>query len=185
MLQNPLRLQRASAGLLVIDFQERLLPAIFEKERVMANAVRLIHGARVLGLPVFATEQYRKGLGATVPEIAQALPGVTPLEKTVFSACGAAGLIEALRARGVPNILLTGIEAHVCVCQTALDLLDAGRRVWVVADATSSRTPENHRIGLERMRDAGARVVSTEMVLFELIERAGTAEFKQILQWIK
>lgn len=185
MLKNPLRLQRLSTGLLVIDFQERLVPAIFAKERVVANALRLIRGAQVMGLPVFATEQYRKGLGATVPEIAEAMTGVAPIEKTAFSACGAPGLTEALRARGVTDVLMTGIEAHVCVCQTALDLLALGFRPFVVADATSSRTAENHQAGVARMRQAGATVVSTEMALFELIERAGTEEFKQILPLVR
>jgi nicotinamidase-related amidase len=93
--------------------------------------------------------------------------------------------VKALRAKGVKDVILCGIEAHVCVSQTCLDLLDQGFRVFVVADAVSSRTPENHRLGVERMRDAGAIVVSTEMILFELLERAGTEEFKQVLALVK
>ena len=134
----------------------------------------------MLKVPVFATEQYRKGLGATVPEVAVAMAGVTPIEKLTFSACGAAGFSEALRARNVRDAILCGIEAHVCVAQTGLDLLDAGFRVFVAADAVSSRTPENCQLGLERLRGAGAVMVSTEMVLFEWLERAGTEEFKRI-----
>lgn len=179
------RLRRRQAGLLVVDIQEKLLPAMAHARAVVENAVRLAHGAVILGLPLWVTEQYRKGLGPTVPEVASAISDLAPTEKLTFSAAGAPGLSESLSARGIADVILCGIEAHVCVCQTALDLLDAGRRVWVVADATSSRTPENHRIGLERMRDAGAQVVSTEMVLFELLERAGTDEFKQILRWVK
>jgi nicotinamidase-related amidase len=179
------RINRKQAGLVVIDIQERLLPAIFERERVVQNSVRLIKGAGILGVPVFVTEQYRKGLGATVPEIPAAMSGFAPMEKLAFSACGDPCFVPALKTRNVSEVILCGIETHVCVCQTCLDLLDEGRRVLVVADAVSSRTPENHRFGLDRMRDAGAELVSTEMVLFELLEKAGTDEFKEILKLVK
>jgi len=179
------RLTRARTGLVVVDIQERLLPAIFEQERVVQNAVRLLQGAAVLQVPIFATEQYRKGLGRTVPEVAAAIPGFAPIEKLEFSACGAAGFVPALQAAQVADAVLCGIEAHVCVSQTCLDLLEKGFGVFVAADAVSSRTPENYRLGLDRMRAAGAVIVSTEMVLFELLERAGTEEFKQILALVK
>jgi nicotinamidase-related amidase len=185
MQKTSLRLTRAKAGLVVVDVQERLLPPIFEQQRVVQNTVRLIQGATVLRVPIFATEQYRKGLGATVPEVAGAIPGFAPMEKLAFSACGATGFIPALKRKKVSEAILCGIEAHVCVSQTCLDLLDEGFRVFVVADAVSSRTPENCRFGLDRMRAAGAVIVSTEMVLFELLEQAGTAEFKQILNLVK
>src|SRR5512138_475624 len=178
MQTNCRRLSRERAALLVIDIQERLLPAIWEKERVVRNAVTLAKGAAVLGLPVLATEQYRKGLGATVPEVAAAIPRFAPLQKLAFSACGAEGLIPALRAAAISDVVLCGIEAHVCVTQTCLDLLDDAFGVFVAADATSSRTPENHRFGIERMRDAGAAILSTEMALFELLREAGTDAFK-------
>jgi nicotinamidase-related amidase len=168
----------------VIDIQERLLPAIHEKERVVANTVRLVKGAVILGLPTVVTEQYRKGLGPTVPEVAAAVPGFAPMEKLAFSSCGAEGFVAVLEAKGIRDVILCGIEAHVCVTQTCLDLLARGFRAFIVADALSSRTPENHRAGVERMRDAGAIIVSTEMILFELLGRAGTAEFKQILPLI-
>ncbi len=179
------RLKRETAALLVVDIQERLLPAIHERERVVQNGTRLIRGAAILGLPILATEQYRKGLGATVPEIATAIPGFTPVEKLSFSAANAAGLLDSLREKRRAQVVLCGIETHVCVLQTCLDLLADGLGVFVVADAVSSRTAENHRLGLERMRAAGAVIASTEMVLFELLERAGTDEFKQILQLVK
>jgi|ERR1051325_1360018 nicotinamidase-related amidase len=179
------RLSRAKVGLVVVDIQERLLPAIFEKERLIQNAVLLIRGAAVLGLPVFATEQYRKGLGATTPEVAQALAGLVPLEKVTFSACGAPGFNAALKAKSISQVILCGMEAHVCVCQTCLDLLEIGVSVFVAADAVSSRTPENCRIGLERMHAAGAIIASTEMALFELLERAATDEFKKILALVR
>ena len=185
MQKKSLRLMRAKAGLVVVDVQERLLPAIFEQQRVVQNTVRLIQGAAILQVPIFATEQYRKGLGPTVPEVAAAIPGFAPMEKLAFSACGDGGFIPALKAKEVLDAILCGIEAHVCVTQTCLDLLNEGFRVFVAADAVSSRTPENYRFGLDRMRAAGAVIVSTEMVLFELLERAGTAEFKEILNLVK
>jgi nicotinamidase-related amidase len=179
------RIARPKAGLVVVDIQEKLLPAIHENQRVIANTVRLIKGATIMGLPIFVTEQYPVGLGPTVPEVAAAVPGFAPLEKLAFSSCGAEGFIAALEAKGVSDVILCGIEAHVCVTQTCLDLLDRGFRPFVAADAISSRTPENHRIAVERMRDAGAVIVSTEMILFELLGRAGTEEFKQVLPLVK
>jgi len=169
----------------VIDIQERLLPSIFEGDRVERNTVRLIKGARILGIPVLVTEQYKKGLGATTPAVTAEIADLPLMEKIAFSACGAAGFEKALKGKKVTDVILCGIEAHVCVSQTCLDLLDKGFRVFVVVDAMSSRTTENHFIALERMRDAGGVVVSTEMVLFELLEKAGTDEFKQILALVK
>jgi nicotinamidase-related amidase len=185
-MQNaPRRITREKAALAVIDIQERLLPAVFEKERVAQNAVRLIQAAAAMKLPIVATEQYRKGIGPTVPEVASAIPGFAPIEKLAFSCCGADDFIEALQANGASDVILCGNEAHVCVTQTCLDLLDRGFRAFVAADAISSRAPANHRAGVERMRDAGAVIVSTEMILFELLGRAGTDEFKQILPLVK
>jgi isochorismate hydrolase len=185
MPEKPLRLQRSQAGLVVVDIQERLLPAMIEKERLVLNTTRLLQGAGVLGVPVFATEQYTKGLGPSVPEIANALADAPLFEKTSFSACGAAGFSEALRAKKISQAILCGIEAHVCVTQTCLDLLEQGLEVFVVADAVSARTPENLQCGLQRMRESGAIIVSTEMAIFELLEKAGTEEFKKVLAWIR
>ena len=185
MKSQSYRLTRTRAGLVVVDVQQRLLPAIFEKERVVQNVLRLIQGAAILKVPVFATEQYRKGLGPTVPEVAAAISGFAPMEKLAFSACGAAGFLTALEKTKVSQAILCGIETHVCVSQTCLDLLEKGASVFVVSDAVSSRTPENYRSGLDRMRAAGAVIVSTETALFELLERAGTEEFKQVLALVK
>jgi nicotinamidase-related amidase len=182
---KPQRIARARAGLVVVDIQERLLPLIFESERLVQNTLRLVKGAAILRLPVFATEQYRKGVGGTAAAIASAIPGFAPLEKTAFSCFGAPGFVEALHAKGVGDVMLCGIEAHVCVLQTCFDLLEHGFRPFVVADAISSRTAENHRLGLERMREAGGLIVSMEMVLFELLGGAGTDEFKQVLALVK
>jgi isochorismate hydrolase len=179
------RLKRPETGLAILDVQERLLPAIFERERVVQNVVRLAKGAAILGLPVFVTEQYRKGLGPTVAEVAAAAPGFAPIEKLAFSACGAAGFVAALREARVASILLCGIEAHVCVTQTCLDLVEQDFAVFIAADAVSSRTPHNASAGLDRMRAAGAAIVSTEMALFELLGQAGTEEFRQMLAVVK
>jgi nicotinamidase-related amidase len=169
----------------VVDIQERLLPAMHERERLLQNALRLVKGAGVLNVPVLVTEQYPKGIGRTISGLAGAVPGFAPMEKTAFSCCGARDFLPSLASRKVKDVVLCGIEAHVCVCQTALDLLDQGFGVFVVVDAVSSRTHENFRVGMDRMRDAGATLVSTEMILFELLGEAGTAQFKQILELIK
>jgi nicotinamidase-related amidase len=179
------RIRRAHSGVLVVDFQERLLPVIDRAEVIVREAVRLVSAARLLGVPVLATEQYPRGLGPTVSALAEVLEGVNGREKVAFSACGAEGLVTELGERNIRDVILCGIEAHVCVCQTALDLLDQGRRVFVVADAVSSRTAANREIGFDRMRSAGATFVSTEMVLYEWMERAGTDEFKRVLPLVK
>jgi nicotinamidase-related amidase len=185
MQTNCRRLSAPRAGLLVVDMQEGLFPAISGKERVLQNTLTLTRGAAILAVPVFVTEQYPKGLGATLPQVAESIKEFAPLHKLTFSACGASELVPALKTARVSDVILCGFEAHVCVAQTCLDLLDSAFRVFAVADATSSRTPENHRLGVERMRDAGAAIVSTEMVLFELLERAGTEQFKEMLKLVK
>jgi nicotinamidase-related amidase len=178
------KIRRAGVGLVVIDLQERLLPAVFESERLVQTVTCLVKGASILGLPVLVTEQYRKGLGSTIDQFAQLIPDV-PFHKMTFSACGAEDFLNALRQKNLTQAILCGIEAHVCVTQTCLDLLAEGFRIFVAADAVSSRTAQNKQVGLERMRDAGAVIVSTEMILFELLEKAGTEESKQILALVK
>jgi len=178
------RLNRARTALLVVDVQEKLLPSIWENHRVLQECVRLIQGANLLGLPILLTEQYRQGLGPTVTEVASLLPNVDPVQKMTFSGC-TPEVVNCLTRADCRDVLLCGIECHVCVTQTALDLLDTGFHVYTVGDACSSRTSENWRIGLERMQSAGATSVSVEMVLFELLGRAGTDEFKRILHLVK
>jgi nicotinamidase-related amidase len=179
------RIARNRAGLVIVDMQERLLPSIFEGERVVQNVVLLARAAALMGQPIFATEQYRKGLGPTVPEVAAAISGFAPIEKIAFSVCEASGFLIAMEYHRITDIILCGIEAHVCVLQSCLDLLDQKRRLFVVADATSSRTSENHRFAIERMRQARATIVSTEMIIFELLQRAGTDEFRKLLPLLK
>lgn len=182
-MRSPYLIQRAKATLLIVDVQERLWPTMAEKEVLLQRTLQLVKGAQILGVPVISTEQYPKGLGKTVAEVAALLKNQSPFEKTSFSACPA--VLDSLRQRGVSDVLLCGIESHVCVMQTCLDLLGESFRVFVVADAVASRTVENQRLGVERMRSAGAVIASVEMVLFEMLESAGTAEFKQILEVVK
>ena len=174
-------LETERTALVVVDVQEAFRPAVGEFETVAHNAGVLVQGARVLGLPVIATEQYPQGLGHTVPEVAEHLEGAKPLEKVVFSACRADGF----DLDGRDQALVCGIEAHVCVEQTVQDLLDRDVEVHVAADAVTSRTALNRRLGLEKMERSGAWVTSTEMALFELVGRAGTPEFKQIQGLVK
>jgi nicotinamidase-related amidase len=172
------------AALLVVDIQEKLLPAMWEAERVVQRSVQLVRGAAVLRVPVVVTEQYRRGLGATVSEVASVVPAFAPVEKLTFSGC-VPGVLAALQERAVRDVVICGIEAHVCVAQTVLDLLDAGFRVAVVGEACSSRRQDDWQAGMDRMRGAGAIPLSTEMVLFEWLERAGTEEFKEVLGLVK
>jgi nicotinamidase-related amidase len=178
------RLRRAHALLLVIDIQEKLLPAMWENERVIQQASRLIRGAAALEVPILVTEQYRRGLGPTVPELAALVPSFAPIEKLSFSGC-TPEIQSCLQTRDIRDVVLCGIESHVCITQTALDLLDAGWRVWAVGEACSSRRSSDWQAGLQRMAQAGAVTVCTEMVLFEWLEKSGTPEFKKILEVVK
>jgi nicotinamidase-related amidase len=169
---------RSDTGLLVIDVQTKLMDKIPERDRVVANIARLVEGAKVLGVPVQATEQYPKGIGPTVPELVSRLPPCP--EKLTFSCCGLPELVDQFRSRGIQKILLAGIETHVCVQQTALDLMAQGFRLYVAADAVASRKELDRDFGLRRMERAGVVLTTTEAALFEWTERAGTTEFKQI-----
>ena len=177
-----MKLDRSRAALVVVDVQEAFRPAVLDFENVAHNVAVLVQGARVLGLPTLVTEQYPKGLGHTVAEVAEHLDGVEPLEKVAFSAVEADGFDTALRA---DQVLLCGIEAHVCVSQTAEDLLAKGVEVHVAQDAVTSRTAENRALGLHKMERSGATVTSVETALFELLRRAGTPEFKEVQALVK
>lgn len=178
-------LDRERTTLLVIDIQEKLLPAMFETERVVRNTVLLMRTARALELPVVLTTQYRKGLGATVPEIAAEAPGVEPLDKVAFGCFGDEHILLRLASLGRPQLLVAGIESHICVAQTVLGALSHHYSVHVASDATSSRSEHNWRIGLARMDRAGALVSSAEMAVYELLRRSDGAAFKKILPLLK
>lgn len=182
--RQPLRVEQCA--LVVIDIQEKLLPPIFEKERLVRNSQLLIRLANILSLPVIATTQYSKGLGQTVPEIASLLPDVQPLDKLEFGCFGNGDFCSRIsRLSGRGTLLLCGMEAHICVLQTALGALNQGHIVHVAADAVSSRTKLNWKLGLQRMRDAGAVISSTEMMIYELLGRSGSPEFKEMLKYLK
>jgi len=173
--------------LLVIDIQQKLLPPIFEKERMLRNAQLLIRLAGVLKLPALVSTQYSKGLGNTVPEIADLLPETPSFEKLTFSCFASEDFCAALkRVPGNRNtLLLCGMESHICVAQTALAALRDGYIVHVASDAVSSRTEWNWKTGLDRMKAAGAVITSTEMAIYEALRSSGTSAFKEMLQYLK
>jgi len=180
-------LEAHHCALAVVDIQEKLLPPIFEKERMVRNSQLLIRLASILGMPVLLSTQYSKGLGPTIPEIASLLPGVTPLEKNEFGCLNNAGYCARLKALpGDRNTLLVcGMESHICVMQTVIGALNTGYIVHVASDAVSSRTEWNWEIGLERMRAAGAIISSTEMMIYELLRTSSGPSFKEMLQYLK
>ena len=179
-----MKLARGTAALVLVDVQQKLLPAIHDREALVASCAKLARGMAALGVPIVWTEQNPKGLGPTVPEVAELLPGEA-VTKVSFSCCGEPAFAEAVAALGRTQLVLAGIESHVCVWQTAADLLDGGHEVHICADAVSSRTPANRQIGLDRARAAGAAITSVEMALFELLDTAGDPAFKAILQIVK
>ncbi len=180
-------LEADECALVVVDIQEKLLPPIFEKERLVRNSQLLIRLAGILNIPVLATTQYAKGLGSTVPEIVSLLPNAEPIDKVEFSCFGSDAFCS--RLKHLPGmrttVLLCGMESHICVTQTALAALREGYLVHVASDAVSSRTEWNWKIGLERMRAAGAVLSSTEMMMYELLRRSGSPAFKELLPYLK
>ncbi len=178
-------ISRTDSQVLIVDIQEKLAPAIHDNETVARNAARLLEGARLLEVPAFVSEQYVKGLGPSLPAIRSAGSAAKFFEKVHFSCAAEPGVLELLRATGRRQIIVGGTETHVCVLQSALGLLAAGFQVFLVEDAASSRTPENRRAAVERLRACGVQVVTTEMVLFEWLHRAASDEFRTLLPLIK
>ena len=180
-------LQAEDCALVVVDIQEKLLPPIFNKEELVRNSKLLIHLAKLLNLPILATTQYARGLGSTVPEIAALLDGVEIYDKLEFSCFGSDQFCAEMKALpGQRNtVLLCGMEAHICVTQTALAALNRGYLVHVAADAVGSRAESNWKIGLKRMEAAGAVISSTEMMMYELMRASGTPVFKEMLKHLK
>lgn len=180
-------LAASHCALAVVDIQEKLVPPIFEKERLLRNSQLLIRLAGILGLPVLVTTQYCKGLGPVVAEIASLLPQAKAMDKLEFSCFGSQEFSAALKSFSPARntLLLCGMETHICVMQTALGALQQGYRVHVASDAVSSRAEWNWKIGLGRMRDAGAVISSTEMMMYELLRSSGTSAFKELLPYLK
>ncbi|NUQ62489.1 MAG: hydrolase [Pirellulales bacterium] len=181
--RSPELMSVGDTALLVVDVQEKLVPAIADHQQVVWNVGRLIDGAKILGVPVAATEQYPKGLGPTVPEIARRL-GEIP-SKLTFSCGGCPDVFADWESRGIHKVLVCGIECHVCVQQTVLDLLAGGWRVYLAVDAVGSRHESDCRTALGRMDSSGATLTTTEAVLFEWCDIAGTPQFKQISQLVR
>ncbi len=175
-------LDAAHSCLLVVDMQEKLLKTMSARQRLEDNCRRLVKGAGLLNVPIVPSEQYPKGLGLTAPELAIA---ESPVVKMTFSCAGVADYMSRLIAHGRTQMVITGIEAHVCVLQTALDLKTAGYPCAVVSDAVSARSARNHRLACARMRDHGIDIVTTEMVLFEWIRTAEHPIFKEISALVK
>lgn len=182
---HPALLSKENTALIIVDVQEKLLPYVADKEEVTENLRMLIKFAYIMGIPVVLTEHYPKGLGRTVPQIKEVLKQYEPIEKVIFSCFGSSAFKSRLRELGVKRLMLSGIESHICIEQTALDALDAGYEVHVIADAISSRTPRNLEIGIEKTRQFGAVISSTEMAMYEIMERADTKEFKEVLKLVK
>lgn len=185
MARRPLEAEQCA--LVVIDIQQKLLPPIFQKEQLVRNTQLLIRAAGILKIPALVSTQYAKGLGGTVPEVASLLAGTEPVDKTLFSCFGSdvfCSLLKRLPGQRT-TLLLCGMESHICVTQTALGALREGYMVHVASDAVSSRTEWNWKIGMDRMRAAGAIISSTEMMIYELMRSSSSAAFKELLPHLK
>ena len=182
-------LARDKSQLLIIDLQDKLLAAVSGKDRVLDRCVRLVQAAKALSVPITVSQQYPAGLGPTADALRDALGNTGPiLDKVEFSCLRNEALRERLhdiRRRGRPQVVIGGIEAHVCVVQTAIDLEEQGFEAFVVADAVASRSKTSRKLALTRLLKAGADVVDSEMVVFEWLERAGTPEFKALQGLVK
>lgn len=178
-------LVRDKTALLIIDIQEKILAVVKNHEQVIKSALQLIKGFKILNIPIFYTEQYPKGLGPTSASLLKELEGLSPVQKTSFSCIGAGNLFTRLKDNNVTQVVVAGIEAHVCVQQTVLDLIASGFQVDVAADATSSRSENDFKFAVDRMRTNGAEVTTTEAILFELLNYCGTDEFREISKIVK
>jgi isochorismate hydrolase len=185
MNRNPKLLSRDSAALLLIDVQEKILNVMHNKENLINSCIKLIKGFKILNIPIFYTEQYPKGLGPTSQLLLKELEGLSAIQKISFSCLGAGNLFHRLKDSNVSQVVIAGIESHVCVQQTVLDLLANDFQVDVCADAVSSRKENDLNTALERMSKNNAEITTVESVLFELLEESGTEEFKKISSIIK
>jgi len=188
MKKTAAHLSPEESALLVVDIQERLMPVIHERQRVVKNSVLLIKAAKTLGMPILATTQYAARIGALLPEIAEELGEIEPFDKMEFD-CFANSVVEqaakTLRPR-IRNLILCGVESHICIYQTVVGGLATGCfEIWVAGDAVSSRTNENYLAGLQRMKEIDAVVGSTEMIIYDLLGRAGTPAFRELLPYLK
>jgi nicotinamidase-related amidase len=179
------RLDKDKALLVVVDIQEKLAVAMKKRKKVEKNTSILLKAADVMGIPVIVTEQYSKGLGPTTDAVKKNIKDYKPVEKITFSSCGEDSFVKAVKDSGKTQIILCGMETHVCVWQTCLGLLDSGYIVHLASDASCSRSKDNYLAGVGLMKDAGAVISSTEAVCFQLLVRAGTDEFKKVSKLVK
>jgi nicotinamidase-related amidase len=178
-------LDKENTGVLVIDVQEKLMEVMGHRERVTDNIVKLLRLSELFSLPVIVTEQYPKWLGPTLHEIQKALPVYEPISKLHFNCCDVDGFNDRLDSGGLKHIVVMGVESHICVFQTCVSMLEKGYEVHVPQDAVDSRTDENWQVGLELMKRAGALMTSTEAIIYQVLKRAGTKEFKEMLKLVK
>lgn len=183
-IKHPLILKKETSALLIVDIQEKILPVMHSPDAVAENTIKLIKGFKVMEVPIFYTEQYPKGLGCTVPEIASLLD-FPAIQKMSFSCCDETSIMEQLKSKKIFQVVVCGIESHVCVQQTVLDLMANDFQVDVAADAVSSRRESDYRTALERMAKAGAEITSAESILFELLRVSGTDQFRAISKIVK
>ncbi|MCC6446447.1 MAG: hydrolase [Armatimonadetes bacterium] len=185
MASHPNIADRSESCLLVVDMQEPFLKAIYERDRLVSGVKKLTQAAAILKIPVLVTLQYAERMGDTIPEIRETIPGYRAVDKMTFSCCGAEPFRKELEALGRKTVVICGLEAHICVNQTVHDLLVADYRPHVPADAVSSRRPSDWQAGLHKADRSGAVLTSTEAVLFEWLQRAGTPEFKEVQRLVK
>ena len=172
-------------SLVVVDVQGRLAELMYEKDLLFKNIQILIKAAKILAVPILWTQQQPQAIGATVPQISELLTDNEPINKACFSCCGLKDFNDKINALSRKQVLLCGIEAHVCIYQTATDLIASGKEIHVIADAVSSRTKENKQIALQRMIAEGVKLSSVEMAVFELLKTSDHAQFKQVMQLVK
>lgn len=185
IIRHPKILQKEKTALLIIDIQEKILNISFYKERVIENSIKLIKGCKAIGIPIFYTEQYPKGLGSTYEPILKELEGAAEFQKMSFSCSGNEELFTQLKNKNITQVVVAGIETHVCVQQTVLDLLANRYQVNVAADAVSSRKDIDFQTSINRMMFNGAEITTTESILFELLEVCGTPVFKEVSKIVK
>ena len=178
-------LENKDTGLIIIDVQEKLMEVMGQKQRVIDNVIRLLELSKIFGLSVLFTEQYPKWLGSTLPEIVESSPSYDPISKMHFNCCDVEAFNERLNTLALKNIIVVGVETHICVFQTCVSLLEKGYHVHLPQDAVTSRTDENWQVGLKLMDKAGALITSTETVIYQIMKKAGTTEFKKMLKVIK
>ena len=184
-IENLTMIKPDNTALVLIDIKEKLTAVMSQRDLLLQNLQILIQGVQILSIPIYWVEQYPEGLGPTVPKIAALLEGLNPLSKLSFSACGQKEFLDKVKAGNRRTMLVAGMECHVCVYQTARDLLKEGYQVEVVSDATTSRSLQNKQVGVDKMLLLGAEVTSVETALFELLQTCGSQQFKQISRLLR